>query len=315
MTRRPWFTAFLGSWLWLASLTAQACPDTHCVRVGSWNIEWLGSDKRDQPVDQSTLDAMATMIADEWSVDLITLQEINTALHGEYRGEHYSLDAWKGLQRALERRGYHTATGDSGNAQHIVMAWRRPVTSLVPPVDIAVPNQFVINEFCRSSNLRKPLAGYFRAGQFDFWLIGVHLKSGIGNTACSSAVRERQSTDIVQTLPVLERRDADVIIAGDFNATARHRTLAPLRDAGFYPISDKQNRSTGSSHISHIGNQDKKPGSGTQLDQIMVLPTSQTEWRSQSTLIYKPGNLKAFANRFSDHLPIWADFSTDRDDD
>ncbi|MCC7515848.1 MAG: hypothetical protein IT470_00755 [Pseudomonadales bacterium] len=305
----------LCGWLWLISLTAQACPDTDCVRIGSWNIEWLGSDKRDQPVDQPTLNAMAAMIADEWSIDLITLHEINTTLHGEYRGEHYSLDAWKGLQQALERRGYHTATGNSGKAQHIVMAWRNPVVPLILPADMAVPDQFVINEFCRSSNLRKPLAGRFRAGQFDFWLIGIHLKSGVGNTACSSAVRERQSADIAQALPLLTRKDADVLIAGDFNATARHRTLAPLQDAGFYPISDKQHRSTHSSRISHIGNQNKKPGSGTQLDQIMLLPASQPEWQHQSTQIYKPDSLKIFADRFSDHLPIWADFSTDSDDD
>lgn len=305
----------LCAWLWLYAPLTQACPDATCVRIGSWNIEWLGSDKREQPVDQSTLEAMASLIANDWSIDLITLQEINTALDGEYRGEHYSLKTWHALQQALERRGYQTIAGQSGNAQHIVMAWRRPVVSLIPATDLSVPDRFVINEFCRSAHLRKPLAGLFRAGHFDFWLIGIHLKAGTGNTACNNAVREMQTADIARQLSSLTRRDADILIAGDFNATARHKTLSPLADVGFYPVSDKQTRHPDSGRFSHIGNQDKKPGSGTQLDQIMLLPTSEPEWKARSTRIYKPDNLKQFASRFSDHLPLWTDFSTTQDDD
>lgn len=293
----------------------QACPKSDCVRIGTWNIEWLGSEKRQQPTDAATLSKMAQLIAEDWSIDLITLQEINTDMQGIYRGEHYDLTPWNSLRSALERRGYQTAHGSSGYAQHIVFAWRHPVVALETPADLTVRDAFQINEFCRSSHLRKPLAGRFKAEHFDFWLIGLHLKANSGQTACVKAVRTEQANDLARTLPGLQNTDLDILLAGDFNTSTQNTSLLPLREAGMASLTGRAQRDAHSNPVSHIGNQKRKAGSGTLLDHIMVYPNKTREWQSASTMIFAPNNLSAFESRYSDHLPVWADFSTETDDD
>jgi predicted extracellular nuclease len=83
-----------------------------------------------------------------------------------------------------------------------------------------VPDSYRIDDYCYSSNLRKPLAGLFRAGQFDFWAIGLHLKSGYGGqSACTNAVRKMQVYYIAKQLDTLKKSDRDIVIIGDFNAS------------------------------------------------------------------------------------------------
>ncbi len=301
--------------VFLISNACMACPETDCVRIGSWNIEWLGSSKRQQPVDTKTIEHIATQIAEDWSIDLITLQEINTDMNGEYRGEHYSLLPWQRLQKALEQRGYKTASGQSGYAQHIVMAWRKPVTALELPRDLVVSDKFVINEFCRSANLRKPLGGLFEAGHFDFWLVGLHLKANTGPAACTTAVRGAQARELSVKLKTLESRDADIILAGDFNASSQHTSLETLRQAGFISLTERKQRHNDSNSVTHHGKNTKKSNSGSLLDQFMIRPTPTREWQLNSTMILKPEDPHRFANTYSDHLPLWTDFTTSHDDD
>jgi endonuclease/exonuclease/phosphatase family metal-dependent hydrolase len=280
------------------SLSTLACPNTDCVRIGSWNIAWLGSEKREQLSDAATIDSMAQLIADEWSIDLISLEEINTAIDGDMRGEHYSTQQWNQLRAALQKKGYRTQAGNSGNAQHIVFAWRKPVEVVKLASDMEIPDSYRIDDYCRSSNLRKPLAGLFRAGQFDFWAIGLHLKSGYGGkTFCSNAVRSMQVYYISKQLSTLEKTDKDILLMGDFNATSKHDSLQGFRENGFVAtLTDKAKHSR-------------------VIDHVMINPAHTAEWKDSSTVLYKPENREQFAKRYSDHVPVWGDFSTLRDDD
>lgn len=289
----------------------QACPATDCVRVGAWNIAWLGSEKREQASDKATLDAMAHMIATEWSIDLISLEEINTDMDGRIRGDMMTTAAWRHLRTALEKQGYHTQAGSSGQAQHIVLAWRSPVTALEQPADMNIPDSYSIDEYCRSAGLRRPLAGKFRAGQFDFWAIGVHLKSGYGgNSRCANAVRSLQTDYLAKSIMTLEKSDRDILLLGDFNASSKHDSLSALNERGFVALTDKPMR--------HSNSNSRTQGSGKRgsvIDLIMVRPPATREWFKQSTMLYRPADPEQFNQRFSDHLPVWADFSTAKDDD
>jgi endonuclease/exonuclease/phosphatase family metal-dependent hydrolase len=299
----------------LAIVTANACPSQDCVRVGSWNIAWLGSDKRQQASDDKTIEAMAVLIANELSVDLIALQEINTAMEGNIRGEHYSLAPYRKLHAALTRLGYTVQAGNSGYAQHIVLAWRAPVKALVLPHELAVPAEYTINDFCRSKNLRIPLAGYFRSGEFDFWAVGLHNKANTGPAACVNAVRKQQTEALVKTFPALIKKDRDIVLLGDFNTSAKNDSLSALYGAGFRSLTDKDHRHPASNKNSYHSANSKSDSSGSLIDHIMIRPADTQEWRPASTMIYQPSNSREFAQRFSDHLPLWADFSTRRDDD
>ncbi len=281
------------------SLNALSCPNADCVRIGSWNIAWLGSEKREQLSDAATIDSMAQLIADEWSIDLISLEEINTSIDGDMRGEHYSTQQWNQLRTALQKKGYQTQAGSSGNAQHIVFAWRKPVVALQPARDMEIPDSYRVDDYCRSSNLRKPLSGLFRAGQFDFWAIGLHLKSGYGGkTVCANAVRSMQVYYISKQLATLEKIDRDILLIGDFNATSKHESLQGLHEKGFLAaaLNDKERH-------------------GRVIDHVMINPTNTTEWKDHWAVVYKPENRAQFEKRYSDHAPVWSDFSTVLDED
>lgn len=308
MNSAKWIFAIL---LAVLSLPALSCPQSDCVRIGSWNIAWLGSEKREQLSDAATIESMAQMIADEWSIDLVALEEINTSIDGDVRGEHYSTQHWVRLRTALEKKGYRTQIGNSGNAQHIVFAWRKPVEAIQMARDMEIPDSYFIDDYCRSSNLRKPLVGFFRAGKFDFWAIGLHLKSGYGgNAPCTNAVRSMQVYYMAKQLGDLEKKDNDILLIGDFNAGGNHESLQYIRDRGFVALTDKSSRSAASNN--HTQKSGKR---GSIIDHVMINPSNTNEWQKNSTVLYSPDDYKQFRKRYSDHFPVWSDFSINGDDD
>lgn len=306
-------SAVFAAFCLLASFSqAEKCDSsTHCVRVGTWNIAWLGGEKRDQASDTKTIQGMADMISDQWSIDLISLQEINTSIDGMYRGDHYSTRPWQELRSALEKKGYKTAVGNSGQGQRVVMAWRKPVIADAAVAELNVPDSYQVNEWCRSSQLRRPLAGKFRADKFDFWLIAVHLKSGFGNQGhCSDDVRGLQTYYLAGELKKLEQSDRDIIALGDFNTSGKNKSLEALLAMGLDATTEKGDRNPESFNRSQ-----GKGKYGKILDHIMIKKKDTGEWRKQSTTIYKPQNSEPFTKQFSDHFPVWADFNTETDDD
>jgi endonuclease/exonuclease/phosphatase family metal-dependent hydrolase len=281
------------------------------VRVGTWNIAWLGGEKRNQLSDDKTIQTMADMIAKRWSIDLIALQEINTNIDGEYRGDRFTTHPWKTLRSALEKYGYKTATGNSGQGQRIVLAWRKPITLDAVVSELNVPDSYKVNEWCRSSHLRRPLAGKFHAERFDFWFIALHLKSGFGNRGhCTDDVRDLQSYYLAGQIKTLEKTDRDILLVGDFNAAGSNKSLSNLLNIGLETTTDKQDRSSDSYNRSQ-----GKGKYGKVLDHIMLDKNTTSEWIKQSTVIFKPENPEDFTRRFSDHFPVWADFDTRTDDD
>lgn len=300
--------------LLLIPFTAQAntcTANSHCVRVGTWNIAWLGGEKRDQASDSKTIQAMADMIARQWSIDLIALQEINAHIDGEYRGDSFSTRPWRELRTALEKYGYKTAVGSSGQGQRIALAWRKPVVLDESIAELNVPDSYQINEWCRSSNLRRPLAGKFRAEQFDFWFVALHLKSGFGNRGhCTDDVRSQQSDYLAGQLKKLATSDRDILVVGDFNTSGSNKSLNDLFNIGLETTTDKHDRSADSFNRSQ-----GKGKSGKMLDHIMLKRSDTNEWQKKSTTIYKPQDLEHFTRQYSDHFPVWADFNTRTDDD
>ncbi len=309
-----WHAGLLTILLSGLSALCAACPQPDCLRIGSWNIEWLGSSHRQQPQDDATINTMARMIADEWSIDLIALQEINTELEGTLEGQRYTRQSWKKLNKALRAKGYQTFAGSSGYAQRLVLAWRQPAKLLSPsPTELALPTEYTLGESCRSSRLRKPLAGYFQAGRFDFWLLNLHLKSTSSRQAnCSSSIRLQQSLALSKEAKNLARIDADVILIGDFNASQGDSTLKPLLESGFHTLHpQKPLLSQGVYHNTNEG----RRGDRKLIDYTLVPLQATHEWLPHSAMVFQPSNVQHFTQTYSDHLPVWVDFSTLRDDD
>jgi endonuclease/exonuclease/phosphatase family metal-dependent hydrolase len=290
------------------SASGWACPQPDCVRIGTWNLEWLGSDHRQLPSDTATVDHMADLIAHQLSIDLIVLEEVNTDLEGRNRDEYFSLQPWQELRKALEQNGYQFSKGSSGYAQHVVLAWRSPVIQVDIARELAIPDHFELNDSCHSSRLRKPLAGRFRAGKMDFWLVGVHLKAQGADQECSMAIRQKQLSLLSHQLSTLKNQDTDILLAGDFN-TSSHNPALNLLQMDFEILDDRNYRNPASGNTSYLGHGDDSTRPGPVIDHLMGSRSILKSWRPGSTTIYRPASTTIFAETFSDHVPVWTDFS------
>jgi predicted extracellular nuclease len=163
-----------------------------------------------------------------------------------------------------------------------------------------------------------PLYGKFRAGQFDFVLVGVHLKSQLPvNSAenpaqCADDIRRAQGEDIIAALPGIlnDLDDEDILIAGDFNASLSDSSLSPfLNGGGFVSLTATNRRAPGSNTISYL----KSPHQEI-IDHVLIRQASTTEWATRSTFIFNPPSDPALLSKYlkftSDHAPAWSSFVT-----
>ena len=152
--------------------------------------------------------------------------------------------------------------------------------------EMNVRSNFNLGGGCRSSNIRVPLYGNFKAGEFDFVFVGVHLKSqrkvdGAAQSQSSAPMTSgaRRLQDIVAALPdvMSELNDQDVIIAGDFNATISDPSLSPLlSSAGFASLSNSSRRALGSNSISYL----KEPFQEI-INSMLIRLGNTTEWANR----------------------------------
>ncbi len=298
-----------------AASPTDRCGGRPCLQVGSFNAFWLGAKRRwEMPLRTAEeVRRVAAWLADDLDLEVIVMQEVNTSVHGLEEGELlFTPDRYGWLRQALAERGYRLMAGETGRAQRVVIAYDSDEVELLSPArELEVKSFFDFGEECQSAG-RKPLAARFRAGSFDFWVVGVHLKSR-RQGACSDRIRSQQ---VEQTAAAIERLTAgsgegDVILIGDFNALADDPTTAALRAGGFQELTRARHRARGSGGISYLVGQYK-----SLIDHVMIRRLTEAEWVARSTVIYDPGrDLEDYVAVFSDHAPVWASFTTDRDDD
>jgi predicted extracellular nuclease len=247
-------------------------------------------------------------------LEIVVFVEINTAS-----------DEWATLKNALASRGFKFIEGSGGN-QRVVLAYDDDEVDLLATAESAEPDvrtSFSRGE-CSTSNARKPLFGNFRAGQFDFTVIGVHLKSGLRPKGCpddtfTAFVRGEQASDVLAEIGRREQAgsiDQDIILVGDFNAGLDDASLNKLRGGGFRVLTEEANRSPSSGSLSY-----RKGSFRSVLDHIAARPVTDREWVARSTM-YLPAlttmsedELAKFRQRFSDHSPAWTEFRVGLPDD
>lgn len=290
------------------------CGAKPCIQVGTFNIEWFGATDITRHAHRSptTVKQIAKLIADTLDLEVFALEEINSQ-SAEY--------GW--LKAALAQRGYQLRRiGTSGAEQGVVIGFDADEVTLLDDSgntgikQMNVRSDINLGNNCRSNNMRLPLYGKFRAGQFDFVFVGVHLKSqlpvaGAPNPEkCADDVRRAQVQDILAALPQILNNagDQDVIIAGDFNASLADTSLSPFfAGGGFTSLTRAAARAPGSGNISYL----KAPFQGI-IDHVLVRTPSTTEWITRSTFIFNPpSNPTNYLKFFSDHAPVWTSFRTD----
>ena len=118
------------------------------------------------------LDHLATRIADTLDLEIVVFEEINT-----------KSEQWAKLKSKLAAHGYKFFEGTTSDRnQFVVLAWDADEVTLLDDSarELDVRNSFDLDEGCKLPGLRKPVVARFKAGEFDFWVVGVHLKSQVG---------------------------------------------------------------------------------------------------------------------------------------
>jgi predicted extracellular nuclease len=316
---RPPLSASLFLMVAMAAVAAHAqeappaCADGQCIQVGSYNIELLGSQRKPYagmdrgPRTDAEIDRLAERIATELDLEIVVLEEINT--HS---------NEWKRLRDRLAAHGYQFFEGTASERnQYVVLCWDADEVTLLDNSarELDVRTSFDLGHGCRESGLRKPVAGRFKAGQFDFWVVGVHLKSRSGGESCTQRVRSEQCKDLVAQIDALRSQfgEGDFLIVGDCNENLGHSSFAPLTEAGF--ISQMAFLLPNSAKGSYVKNGDLNR-SDDLIDHVW-LRYSETKEVVRPSAFVMPLSSEAEAKKYivqqSDHVPVWVSFRTDED--
>lgn len=322
-----------------STLQNNNCAGKPCVQIGTFNIEYLGDTKRThywndaryelEPRTPNQVEQIASLIAKDLDLEVVVLQEVDT------QSQRY-----KWLKAALEKENYAFLEGTSSERnQYVVIAYDKDEikltndwwTELNVPTDFNIPVSFQA-EPCKVSGQRRPLAATFRVkkSQFDFMLVGVHLKSKSGGSRCNHIIRDAQVRDMLLAIDALpqSRKEKDVIIAGDFNAALEPystltkpepdeiTSLKRFMDAGFVDLSGAGYRAPASSGFSYLPIIYRQT-----IDRLMIRPGPTSEYVPKSTIIYSvpddetnPQGYKTYYDVVSDHAPVYASFRIDMKD-
>jgi exonuclease III len=285
------------------------CNDGNCIQIGSFNIELLGKRRKKfkgvtrprRTAEQ--LRAISDLVTDTLDLEVVVFQEINT-----------ESSRWTKLKNNLEAKGYRFFPGTaSARNQFVVLAWDSDELSLV---EDSAHEMDVATTFGNYEGARKPVAGRFKAGEFDFWVVGVHLKSRAPVDGSTPAeIRKTQCEDLVAKIDaiVADTGEKDVVIVGDFNQRIGHDSLRPLVDGGFTSqMRFLMDASATGSYIKNSGLHE----SNDLIDHVMIRFDETQEVVRRSAFVMKldsEEDARSFIIEKSDHVPVWASFRIDQD--
>jgi endonuclease/exonuclease/phosphatase family metal-dependent hydrolase len=299
------------------------------VRVGAWNIEWLGfPDKRSSfgrntPQKPSTV---AKYIHDS-KVDILALEEIGI----ESLEKPYTSKPLQAVMEALKKEykqdweyilfpktDYPEDTEDFlVRGQHCGVAWRTDKVSQVGEV-YAIPIEknetFGQKFFERRANAVKFSLG---SSKTDLVVIPVHLKSNRTDDKekdpnYTAKQRQAELTSFVNKLETLKThfKDEDIVLLGDTNImTGETKTSGILINAGFMDLNQMEDGTT------VAWGKSKYPSAP--FDRVFV-PKGQPEFKVKSQITHKPTDvekMKDHRRQLSDHYLVSVDVAVMDDDD
>ncbi len=257
------------------------------IRIATWNIRQFG--------DNSRADiAMIARIILESGFDLVAIQEI--------KGTGESVDR---LLVALGPPWRSTRLSPvTGNNQRFAFVYRGDRLSelgrprFVGPPEVEPPSLGVFD--------RLPYVASFKAGNFDFTLVNVHLfYSDVSRRRAEANALASLARLMVETGSHHDPRERDLILLGDFNEEGGRRTNLPaLTAGGWLAVIDSPTNLT----------------SREIYDNIILSPRTAGEYTGNDGVVFFDelwlGNDDDLAReRVSDHRPAWAEFSTRGPDD
>ena len=263
-------------WVFWQNHTRPRHPVGPAIRVATWNLRQF-SERRD--ID---LRAIAEVIRAS-RFDVLAVQEVKR------RGEQ--VDA---LLNELGPPWRATSISDvTGNHERFVFLYNGDHVQELGGARFVESAHAAVFD-------RRPYQASFRAGQFDFTLITVHL-------SYEDRPRRRGETDALVNVArdaAAASAEKDVIVLGDFNAE-NPQSLDPFARAGWTSL-NRDPTNLGSSEV---------------YDTLVIDPTPTREWNGAAGAVRFDDILpqyrddRAARERVSDHRPAYADFVTTLPDD
>jgi endonuclease/exonuclease/phosphatase family metal-dependent hydrolase len=280
----------LGGWLlWQrahrpepsVAATQPAAVDAGRVRIATWNLRKF-SDREQNPPDLVTI---ARIVRDN-AFDLVAIQEVQQ--QGQIAQK---------LRRQLNEPWRVAITDRTGNNERYAFLYRADRVELLDTprlVDAADAGTFD----------RRPALATFKAGNFDFVLLTVHL--GYGDRA-NNARRRSEAAALARIAADLAARgpERDVIVLGDFNEMRANGNL-PLFEASGWQRLNRDPTNLGSTEV---------------YDNLLINPRHTREFVAGAAGVVRfdetmfGNDDKRAAESVSDHRPTWADFATTGADD
>jgi endonuclease/exonuclease/phosphatase family metal-dependent hydrolase len=273
---------------------AAASPDS--VRIASWNILNLGA--------KTPVGNRAHVIA---QYDIVALQEVE------------SLTGLERLRAAVKKETgvpwktvVSARVGKGNAAEYYAFLYRADrVSAIKGPLG-------VYPQSSATSFSRPPFYATFKAGEFDFTLITIHVTFA---TPTSKRTKEVQRLKNVWLyVQALDPKENDVLLMGDFNRNRpTHSAFAPLRDQlklTYLITGDNTTFTTYGARRNKIG--------GSWYDNIwMDAGYTGKEYTGRAGIDYTyqhfytrdPYPHLKVRTTISDHCPVWAVFNTAGPDD
>ncbi len=280
------------------------------VRVGTWNVEWLGKPDKRWHGAQKAEDVAAYLVASK--VDLLGLNEISHDADGDEPRTNKTLaEAFAKVKEKTGKEWRHVLFGKEDRAdkdQLCGVAWNADRVKLVDrPVRVAVrrPAGSAIWN-------RHPYAAKFSFGErkTDLVLIPVHMKSNVGGEAVTGKQRSDEAKALVRSLGALQNHfaDDDVVLVGDFNCLKKSEpALSRYAGAGFRDLNERD--------LASWIESDRYPAAP--FDRILV-PEDQPEFVKCELKVFKEhhlGSEEKFRERLSDHYLVATEVKVADDDD
>lgn len=298
----------------LASCFVLAClcveVSAQDVRIGAWNIEWLGVPGNrgniGRNVAQQPADLADYIIAS--GVVVLGLEEVSD--NGTTPNTNKSLAAALDIVRQRTGQSWRHVLfpKSSGRDQHIGVAWNATRVSMVgSPAKIAVPATV------QGAHIwdREPYAVKFSFGngKTDIVVIVLHMKANTGGKSTPQRKRELEAQTLVAALPALRSalHDQDIVLIGDTNILEfSERADRIYRDAGFRDL----NSADMPTHMDGGAFDRAFVPSQREFDNVVTEVIFDTAYLSSKNL-----SRNTFRKRFSDHFMAITRVTVMADDD
>ncbi len=295
------------------------------ARVAAWNVACGRSASGATPITQDRIERLGQVIAQQIKPDLIVLEEV------------WPASAADEIAKAATKSGFPLVAvpvpAQGAEVVQLISILKRPSVEVKEAELIEASNDLIDGDDPEEKTTRKALLAKVRIDRFDFYLVGVHLKSKRASKTVPVSpleMRDRQCRVIADRLHELTSKGAekDILLVGDYNMT-------PAGQSETGESSDEKNFATLDRHqeLRFISSEDKAPTHlgffkggfhRSKLDGYAIAHATEKEYVTGSYRALSDKALGLEEKQFSDsrspeflsdHFPIVAEFKTASDDD